>query len=218
MNPFYDPPPGSYAFTVDADGELFFIEVTTILHHTNDLGLPVPLRRANMPEAFGPDVHPEVIQGLGHHIWYYVGSISEGTHATAFRLYWRVPALGVTRAVIVPGAGEICAKMVAELVRLLQKTYGTHLRLDKTVNRSRPRKKKQRAEEPRPEEQRLATIAHHIIAQNVCQMVACQRVVVSAKTYRKYRDLTWLLSDDDFFTMWGKTIDEAMKEIPELAR
>lgn len=133
MNPFYQPPPGAIAFSVDTDGERFFVEVERIIYYTDSLGLPVPLRRANMPEAFGPDVHPEVIQGLAHHMWYYVGSISEGTHATAFRLYWRVPALGVTRAVIVPGAGEICAKMVAELVRQLQRTYGTHLRMDEVT-------------------------------------------------------------------------------------
>jgi hypothetical protein len=129
MNPFYDPPPGAITFSVDAPGESFYIEVEKIIHYTN-LGMPVPMRRANMPEAFLPDVHPEVIQGMATNICYYVGSIADKTHAVAFHVLWNEPAPGLTRALLMPGEGELCAPLVAQLMTHLQKTYRTRLRLD----------------------------------------------------------------------------------------
>jgi hypothetical protein len=134
LNPFYHPLPGARSFSVDTDGERFLSEVEKIIYYMNglgakDLGISAPLHRANLPERFGSDVPAEVVKGLATHLMYYFGSIVE-SYVVAFFLHWNEPAPGLTRAVIVPGGGELGTTLVAVLTTQLQRMFGPALRMD----------------------------------------------------------------------------------------
>ena len=71
------------------------------------------------------------------------------------------------------------------------------------------------SEEPKPREQdQIKTTAAHfgIKTKRIGQEVAAQSMNTSDRTYRKYRDFGWLLSDDEFMRITGQTVAEYWTE------
>lgn len=67
-------------------------------------------------------------------------------------------------------------------------------------------------EEPKLEKQIATTAAHHGVGVGRTQKQAAELMGTSDRTYRKYRDKQWFLSERDFHKQTGKSIADYWKE------
>lgn len=128
--------------------------------------------------------------------------------------------------VLIAGNTERWQAFVVRVVRWLVKNYGDRLldaRAEGTaagpdesvaLPEDEPTTSTRAEGEPKEEVQRLATIFHYLCTfKGLSQAQASGFAEITPKTYRKYRDLRWILSPQAFSRKWSRSIEEATEEV-----